>query len=286
MSLQWLSSITNVVAVGAILLARSTAYPQTPTSDKEAFAKHARSLYYDPVQKGLESFTCTVKFDWNTLPASIRQPAEAVGQHPLDQTTLRLIVEASGHASSPREYAKDPEASLTPVYDRIFDLLSSLSAGWAETWDSKYLRAPIPEGRFLTAVEDTAEGYVVRAIAPPASHVFFLTKDYKIRKIVSKGPAGEIDENTNFISSEQGLVPGHVDGTDQEKQEATHLAYDVTYQMTDGFMLPLDVHLIVNDNLDVRFALQSCSVRKAMPLTISPTYDLQPSPPPDSTVLP
>ena len=45
--------------------------------------------------------------------------------------------------------------------------------------------------------------------------------------------------------------------------ERTHVHYEIENAKVEGFWLPARVRLQVNDNVDVRFTLEDCLVKKA-----------------------
>jgi hypothetical protein len=238
--------------------------------DKDAFAQHANSLYYRPAEAGLVGFTCRVNVDWNTVPSQILLPAEIAGRKPLEQTRFFVTVDASGAPSARHEYTQDAPTWMRPAYDKLFELLSSLVSGTLQTWGTKYIHGPMPEVRYVTGVEKTDDGYVVTASNPPAEFRDVLSSDYRVSEMVTKAPSGDIDEHTGFSDSPQGLLLTSNDVTNREGDDTTHIVYEMTYQMAEGFRLPSALHLKVNDNIDMKFSFESCSVQKGKIVAVRP----------------
>jgi hypothetical protein len=159
---------------------------------------------------------------------------------------------------------------MRPAYDKLFQLLSSLVSGTLQTWETKYIHGPMPEARYVTGVEKTDDGYVVTSSNAPAQFRDVLSSDYRIGEMATKAPNNEIDEHTGFSDSPQGLVLTSNDVTNREGDETTHIQYEMTYQMAEGFRLPNTLHLKVNDNIDMKFAFESCSVQKGKIISVMP----------------
>ena len=255
-------------------LSPSAGHSQTPASfDKVDFVQHANSLYYRPADAGLVSFTCRVKVDWDTVPSQILLPAEIAGRKPLEETKFFVTVNAAGSPSARHEYTQAAPTWMRPAYDRLFELLSSLVSGTLQTWGTKYIHGPIPEARFVTGIEKTDDGYAMTATNTPAQFRYVLSNDYRMREMVTKAPNDEISEHTEFSDSPQGLVITSNDATNREGDDTTHIEYEMTYQMADGFRLPSALHLKVNDNIDMKFSFDNCSAQKGKIITVMPPPD-------------
>lgn len=240
--------------------------------DKKVFVQHVNSLYYRPAIAGLTSFSCAVKFDWDSVPASILLPAEIAGRAPLEQTKLVVTVHYPGAVSTQHELPQDTLTVMRPVYDKFFGVLSNILSGFLQTWGTKYLNGPIPEERFVTGVTTIQDGYVMTASNIPAQFQFSLSPDYKLKEMVTKGPDGDIDEHTIFSSSPQGFVITANDGISQSGRQATHMQYEMTYQMMQGFSVPKTVRLKVDDSIDTRFSFDNCSIQKGIVIQVSPPF--------------
>lgn len=259
---------------GVLLLASLTSLTgrsQTPAPiDKADFVQHANSLYYRPAEAGLVSFTCRVNVDWDTVPSQILLPAEIAGRKPLEETKFFVTVNAFGSPSVRHEYTQAAPTWMRSAYDKLFELLGNLVSGTLQTWGTKYIHGPMPEERYVTGVEKTDDGYVVTSSNAPAQFRDVLSSDYRMSEMVTKAPNNEIDEHTGFSDSPQGLVITSNDATNREGEDTTHVQYEMTYQMAEGFRLPSTLHLKVNDNIDMKFAFEGCSVQKGKIITVMP----------------
>ena len=95
----------------------------------------------------------------------------------------------------------------------------------------------------------------------------FLDKSYLVTEIVSA--AGKIDEHPVYKSSSEGLVFVGNDGIDDSEQGGrVEVKYDLGTSVIDGLRMPSSARIRVNQNIDVKFALDGCVVQKAKVLKI------------------
>ena len=256
-----------VVATLSLYLAASAGAQELSTAQKAEIVKHAQPLYYSPVEHGFASITCDVKFDWDTVP-KIMLVAERDG---LENTKLRLAMKADGKSEITREYAKDTPVLMKPTYDRFFDWASSVVNGLFLTWGSKAMRSPIPTGHYISTITADRDGYQIASNSGGAVITLSLSKDYVITRILTTGPGQTIDERPNYTSSPQGLLLTDVDATNKTADGATHVFYDVDYLPIDTILFPNKIHLVVDNNIDMKFALENCSAKRDMVLSVRPT---------------
>lgn len=277
----WVFSRAGVFVWSLAALVPMTSHSQALTTslDKNAFAQHARSLYYRPVEQGLINFTCRVNVDWDTVPTQILLPAEMAGRKPLEETQFFVTVNAVGALSARHEYKQDAPNWMRPAYDKVFGLLTSLVVGTLQTWGTKYLRGPLPEERFVSSVEKRGDGFVMTGHNTPADFTWKFSSDYKLNQMVTNAPGDEIDEHTGFSNSPQGLIITSNDVTNKEGHDTTHVWYEMAYQMVNSFRVPRALHLKVNDNIDTKFAFDNCSVQKGIVLHVLAPPEITTQPP-------
>jgi hypothetical protein len=262
---------TPIIATLSLYLAASSAVAQELSSAQKAeIVKHAQPLYYSPIEHGLVSVACNVKLDWETVPKVILVPAEIAGRDRLQSTKLRLTLNANGKPEMTREYARDTPVLMKPVFDRFFDWASSVVTGFFLTWGSKAMRSPIPTGHYISTVIPDQDGYQIASNSGGAVITLSLSKDYVIRKILTTAPGQTIDEHSTYTSSPEGLLLTSVDATNKTAEGATHVSYDVDYLPIDTILFPNKIHLVVDNNIDMKFTLENCSAEQATVFTVRP----------------
>jgi hypothetical protein len=234
--------------------------PNSSQASNNEFIAQARKRYYRPEEQGLVSFACDVKMDWDSVPAVMLIPAEITGRTPLEVTKLRMSMGFNGPKVQ-HEYANNTPALMVPVYDKFFDWLSNTLQGFMETWAPKAMNGPIPPEYGILGVTPTPEGYRLQVKAPGDQQVELLVnRDFLITEILTQGSGQKIDEHLGFTASPQGLLFTHNKGASTGGPNPVRIQYDIDYQTISGFALPYQVHLQVNDNMNMKFSLENCSV--------------------------
>lgn len=142
--------------------------------------------------------------------------------------------------------------------------------GVFQTWLSKGLQGPIPP--FDSQIESVAakeRGYVLNLRMPGGPVRVFLDKDYLVTEIASAD--GRTDERPKYAAGTDGLILVGNDATDDSEQQGrTEVKYEIENSVLDGLRVPSYVHLRVNQNIDTRFSLDACVVKKGMVIHVNP----------------
>ena len=134
--------------------------------------------------------------------------------------------------------------------------------GLYQTWPSKGLFGPIPP--FHTSVERvtaTAQGYTFAPHVPGAPVTVTTDKNYVVTEIVSAG--GTIHEHPTYTSTPDGLVYSGNDATQSTPDNPVTVHYEQQNSLIDSLRVPSGGRVRVDKNIDLRFTLENCSVRKA-----------------------
>jgi hypothetical protein len=226
--------------------------------DKSKFADVARARYYNLEHQGLVSFTCDVKVDWETVPKQMLLPAEIAGRKRLEATRIKATL---GPRSSPvvkHEYTPDTPALAKVAYDPFFVWLSDVVTGFLMTWEVKGIVGPIPGENNISTVTPTSSGYSVFLVGPSVK--LLVTKNYQVAEAISSFGNETIDEHFVFTPSPDGLLFTRAEAVDKQGDNTTRIQYDVDYSPVDSLRLPHNVHLVVNDNINMKFSFENCSV--------------------------
>jgi hypothetical protein len=259
-----------IAALSVSLGVSSAGAQELSTAQKAEIVQQASSLYYSPMEHGFVSIACDVRLDWNTVPKAMLPPAELAGRDRLQQTKLRFTMNSGGNAEIKREYLQDTPALIKPAYDNFFDLMSTIVTGFFMTWGSKAMRSPIPTGHYVSTLTADQSGYQLASNSGPAVITLSLSKEYVITRILTTSPGQTIDEHPQYRSSPAGLLLTAIDATSKAAEEPTHVAYKVDYSPINTILFPSKVHLVVDNNIDMKFALENCSVERATVLTVGP----------------
>ena len=149
-------------------------------------------------------------------------------------------------------------------------MLSSLVKGLFLTWPTKGLNGPIPmfDSQIKSAVE-TSDGYRLVLSLPGDPVRIEMNKDYLVTEIVSVG--GKVVERPEYRPSPEGLVfSGNAAIDNSEGSRPVNVTYELDSSMVDGFRLPTVVRLQVHPNIDVKLALNGCTVSRGTVISVQP----------------
>lgn len=233
------------------------------------FVRQAQPRYYSPVEHGFVSMTCDLKLDWDTVPKAILAPPTLTERKPLEKTKLRFTMRANGSSDVSHEYASDAPVLAKPDYDKFFEWVTNLVNGVFATWEAKAMRTPIPDVVHIASLSMDRDSYLLK-FDNEVPIELTLSKGYVITRILTKAPTQTIDEHAVYSPSPQGLLLTGIDATDQAPGGTTHVIYDLSYQTVDTLAFPQNVHIIVDDNIDMKFSLQNCLAERGTVISVGP----------------
>jgi hypothetical protein len=239
-------------------------------SDAIAFSDVARSHYYSLRNHGFESFTCDIKPDWDTLPNVMLGPVELTGKKPVETTRLQVTMTSRGNITFQHQYPADASALMTPVYDKFFGWLSSLVQGFLTTWGSKAVSGIIPDKFLVSSVEIMPHGHLITSNASGQHIELMLDNDYRVSNLSQTAANQKIVEQPVFNDSPEGWLLIGDSGMFTGSNSATHINYDLSYRPVDTLQLPQNIHLMVNDNIDIKFSFENCTAVHGIVVHVSP----------------
>ena len=249
------------------LLPLTLAGQQLSTQDK-ALLDSARAKYYNLELHGLESFTCSVDFDFATIPYLPTSDKEA-DRKLLEATVFQIKVDRNGSTvqhAYPASATDQEQKRVAPTTN----LLLSLISGLFQTWPSKGLRGPIPAfDSQIDGVETVANGYVIKLHGAGEKAHIELDKDYLVTRIVTFN--GTIDETPIYEMTADGLIyTGNAARDTSNPSNPVDVHYEIKSATVDGLRLPEFIRLNVNQNIDTSFTLNKCIVSKGIVMKLKP----------------
>lgn len=237
------------------------------TVDKAKFAEAASARYYSLVHQGLVSFSCDVKVNWDTVPKMILIPAETAEPKGLEAVRVKASQGIRTPAKVEREYSQETSALAKVAYDPLFSWLSEVVRGFMMTWGAKGMDGPIPYEDGISTVTLAPSGYRVVLVHPNVQ--LLVGKDYLITEVLTSGDGQDIDEHLLFAPSEQGLLYTGSEAVNKLGGDWNRIQYNLDYQPVETLQLPHNVHLIVDNNIDMKFSFESCSVVRGTMIQVS-----------------
>ena len=250
-----------------ILIAPMIRGQELSAAEKE-IVNSARSRYYNLENHGFVSATCSVSFDFSTVPfLPSENPAET--QKLLRATQFSITMDRSG-ASSDFHYPADASNEGKRGAQSTANVLASLISGVFQTWPTKGLDGPIPAfDSQVKSATATADGYLLILNFPGDPVRIEMDKKYLVTEIVSVG--GKIDEHPSYSPTPDGLIfVGNTAVDDTEQSGRILVKYELGNAIVDGLRLPTSVHLQVIPKINTRFSLNGCTVRKGVVLQVRP----------------
>lgn len=259
-------SLFLAVLTGVLLA--PTIRGQELSATEKKIVNTARSRYYNLENHGFVSTTCSVSFDFSTVPfLPSEDPAET--QKLLRATQFSVTVDRSG-ASTNFHYPADASAEGKRGAEPTANLLASLIRGVFLTWPTKGLDGPIPpfDSQVKSAIA-TTDGYLLILNFPGDPVRIKMDKNFLVTEIVSIG--GKVDEHPSYSATPDGLIfVGNTAVDDAEQSGRILVNYELGNAVVDGLRLPTSVHLQVIPNINTRFSFNGCTVKKGVVVQIKP----------------
>ncbi len=249
-------------------LLSAVCYGQVVSNGDRQIVSSARARYYNLEAAGFQSLSCAVNFDFSTVP-QIPSANDEATRKLIQQTSFSLTLDRNGPRVEHKFPAGSPEAAKQQAAPAT-NLLTSLIGGIFQTWPTKGLHGPIPPfDSQIASVARTPDGYLFGLRVPGAPIQVSTDKNYLVTTITSIG--GKITEHPDYAPSPDGMVFVGNDATDDsEPYGQVAVKYELGLSVINGLRLPTSVRLRVNENIDVKFVLADCSVKKAMVVPVLP----------------
>jgi hypothetical protein len=228
----------------------------------------ARSHYYSLPLSGFSSMKCSVKFDLSTVPLVPSDNTDPKWKL-VDATQFTLSIDIRGRPSVEHSYPISSAESERQAMSPITNLLTSLITGVFQTWPTKGLQGPVPPfDSQIQSILPMGDGYRLTLNVPGGPVEVTLNKDYLAREIVSAG--GKIVERPEYSPSSGGFIFVGNSAVDTTQGSQVDVSYEIKSSDVNGLTVPSSVRLKVNQNIDVRFALDDCKVEKGVVLKVAP----------------
>jgi len=242
---------------------------QQLSSDDKALIESARARYYNLEAAGFQSLTCSVKFDFSTvplLPAAEDDPTRML----IEATKFTLTLDSRALPSVEHHYPDGSSAEAQERAAQVTNLLTSLVTGLFQTWPTKGLQGPIPPfDKEIQSIVRTETGYIVNLRVPGSPVQVYMDKSFLVNRITSIG--GKIDERPTYVSKPEGLVFAANEVIDDSQPSGpVTIKYDLDASVVDGLRVPSSVRLKVNSNIDVKYDLSECHVKKGVVVRVGP----------------
>lgn len=228
-------------------------------AEREAVLSSAREHYYSLTGKGVRSFTCGVRFDFGTLGKGLLPPEDKADRRLLESATFMVKVSPGG----PMLGFRFPQGSVSQSQDTVAAVtlwVSELVQGFFQTWPPRGFAGPVPESRQVRDVVRDGDGYRILAKVAGTLMELHLDREFLVTEVIGRADAQT--ERPQFNQTPEGLVYAGGGSVETDAQGKTQVHHAIESARVDGVLLPRQVHLQVGQFVDVRWAMDGCTVER------------------------
>ena len=255
------------------------AFAQTTVSPAAAF-RQARTLYYTPVDRGLQGFQCEVDFNWKQfIEKATNGPVADTDERLAYLRSIKLVITDDLNGGGELQWTAPttaPDASEASIA-QIRGGIQAMWSGFFQSWNGFMTGDLLSLADKQTAVERTAGGYRVFAnqsgkVAEEtydkdftllSLHVSTPQLDSNLTPIFQRSPQGRLVTNLNSVVKQPPTAPG------------TNVDMTVHYAPVNNFQLPSELLIDVAGTAKFDFTMTNCTVRTQLssaPATPKPTH--------------
>ena len=233
------------------------------TRPDQAVLSEARAKYDAPFTRNLQSFTCTIDFDWKAH----WKEAYRVGDEGTDAEIERFIQPISNRVTVTRDDAvissgmtEEKEHAL-PRGGMAEGLLKHAVRFSLRTWLGAANDALLPPPDTPVHYNPNPSGYQLEFKVQTYDVVMMLTSDMSLLSMAPKGSDADLQLFT-FKPGPQGfLVDNWTMGEDGNLKAGNRLIFGYTYQNVDGFQIPAHGVVIRESHREAwNYTLSNCKV--------------------------
>ncbi len=245
-------------------LCAALCHAQTGINDA-TFLKQARAKYDAPFGRNLQSFSCTVEFNWKQhFTEAVR-----VGDEGTDEEIAKLIQPISTRVTVTRQDAAvssgmtDDEEKKLPHGGMAEGLLKHAVQFSLNNWLGASNNAMLPPESTPVHVEPSTSGYKLEFKVQTFDVEMMFAHDMSLLIEGAKGSAADRRE-TDFRAGPQGfLMTSYRLGEDGNFRPGNRIILTYTYQSVGGFQLPEQVSINRESHHEVwHYKLTGCTVEE------------------------
>ncbi len=231
----------------------------------------ARALYDTPIDRGLESFTCDVAFDWKEfLVKATSAPVQDTDERLAYLRSIHLTITDDLKSAGALHWAA-PTTAPDASEDSIGKLRTGLEALWSgffQSWNGFATGEMVSPPGGSAVVTRTADGLTVTARENGKLAEQRYSRELRLESLHVVTPSVDSAMTPSFLETPQGLVLASMQSVDRQPPSAApvQVATTVQYASVNGFQLPSAVTIDVAGTARFAFQLSGCTVgMKAQP---------------------
>jgi hypothetical protein len=237
------------------------------TPDDATFLKQARAKYDAPFERNLQSFNCTVEFNWKQHFTEVVR----LGDEGTDEEIAKFIQPIRNRVTVTRQNVAvssgmtDEEVNKLPHGGMAEGLLEHAVQFSLNNWLGASNNAMLPPEGTPVHIEPSTSGYKLELKIQTFDVEMMLAHDMSLQSEAVKGSSGSDRQETDFRPGPQGLLLTSFRlGEDGDFRPGNRIILTYTYQSVGGFQLPEQVAINRESHHEVwQYKLTDCTVQAA-----------------------
>ena len=248
----------------ALLCTPTALLAQRPDPATVAAFSRARSLYYTPVDAGLQSFHCEVGFDWKAFMVKASNAPVLDDDVRLKYLkTIQLTVDDDLHGSGKLHWdapTPPPEGAEDSI-SHIREPFQQLWSGFFQAWNG-FLTGDMVTLDSKATVEHSETGYKVHVQTGPGAAAEQYDDKLLLQSIHVTTPTLDSLVEPSFSSTPSGLIVTSIRSVYRQPPgtDSTEVLMKVNYAPVGSFQLPSELTITVGP-ASFEFHLANCTVR-------------------------
>lgn len=242
--------------------------PHATSSPGIAKLNSARALYYTPTTQGLQSFRCSVDFDWKDMLT--RYSGTAVpDDNPLlvyfRSVHLAVSDELKGGGQLEWTTSGTPPAAQQDSAARVKEGMQQMMNGFFSSWNAYMNGNMVPSPDSTTTVTETPDGLHMHASAPDADVTELFDKNLLLTQAHVVQPTSDVYAYPTYIDTPDGRVVTAIRTVYRQPPTAppAELTLSIGYAPVQKFRLPESLHYELKNIGAFAFKFSGCSVQTA-----------------------
>jgi hypothetical protein len=240
--------------------------PHAATSPGTAKLTSARALYYTPTTQGLQSFHCTVDFDWKDMLT--RYSGGAVpDDNPFLQylRSVHLAVSDDLRGTGQLEWTTSAAAPAGQEESaaKMKEGMQQMMNGFFSSWNAYMNGNMVPAPDATTTVTETPDGLRMHATAPEADVTELFDKNMLLTEAHVVQPSSDVFAYPTYIDSPDGRVVSAIRTVYRQPPTAppAELTLSISYTSVQNFRLPESLNYQLKNIGAFAFKFSACSVQ-------------------------
>ncbi len=223
-------------------------------------------MYYTPIDRGLQGFSCDVSFNWKQFIETANHAPVPDGDERLAYLrSIKLTVTDELNGAGQLQWAA-PTTAPDASEQSIAQIRSGMQAMWSgffQSWNGFNTGDLVSLNDRQTTVERTGSGYHVFTAQSGKIAEETYNKQFVLLSLHVSTPTLDSNLTPIFLDTAQGRIVTNLNSVVKQPPSAPGSTIDTTvhYAPVNGFQLPLEVAIDVAGAANFDFTLTNCTVR-------------------------